>query len=198
MTGLEKLVKHIEDEALSSSSAIIAEAKKKADEIIKQAKTEGEAKSAEIIKQSQLNVKAALNRADSAALLQERRLLLDAKQQIIDNILVEAKEKLLKLPNSEYFDVIISMIKKYALNQTGKIAFLLSDKNRLPNNFEDRIKVALSEKGGAMLLIADRASNIDGGFVLIYGDVEENCSLDALFFAAKESLQDKVSNLLFG
>ena len=38
---------------------------------------------------------------------------------------------------------------------------------------------------------------INGGFVLTYGGIEENCSIDALFDAAHEVLQDKVQEILF-
>ncbi|HAN21996.1 MAG: hypothetical protein A2Y15_05530 [Clostridiales bacterium GWF2_36_10] len=194
MTGLEKLVKHIEDEAQAAADIVISEAKKKADELLEKAKAEGELKSAEILQRSQLDVQAALNRSDSTALLQEKKLLLKAKQQMIDKILSDAKEKLFNLPDSEYFDVILKMIKKYALKQTGKIAFSIKDKARMPVDFEERVKKELS----SILFIANETRNIDGGFILIYGDVEENCSFDALFFAAKETLQDKVSSILFG
>ena len=38
---------------------------------------------------------------------------------------------------------------------------------------------------------------MEGGFVLVYGGVEQNCSFAALFDAARDSLQDKLHALLF-
>lgn len=197
MTGLEKLVKHIEDDAKNAAQAAVAEAEKNADEILNQAKAEGEKKSADILRQSESDVKAALSRAESAALLKEKKLLLNAKQQMIEDVLANAKNKLLKLPDTEYFDIIIKMIKKYASQQKGEVIFSKVDKKRLPKQFEEKIRTALSEKTGAELLISEQTRDIDGGFVLVYGKVEENCSFEALFFAEKEFLQDKVSKVLF-
>ena len=48
-----------------------------------------------------------------------------------------------------------------------------------------------------MLHISGDTRDIDGGFVLTYGGIEENCSIDALFDAAHEVLQDKVQEILF-
>lgn len=33
--------------------------------------------------------------------------------------------------------------------------------------------------------------------MLSYGGIEENCSIEALFYAARERLQDRVQELLF-
>ncbi len=38
---------------------------------------------------------------------------------------------------------------------------------------------------------------IPDGFVLVYGGVEENCTLKALFDVKKDQLQDKVNEILF-
>ena len=38
---------------------------------------------------------------------------------------------------------------------------------------------------------------LDGGFILIYGGIEENCTIRALFDARRETLQDQVHGLLF-
>jgi V/A-type H+-transporting ATPase subunit E len=43
----------------------------------------------------------------------------------------------------------------------------------------------------------NETQEMSGGFILLYGDIEENCSFDALFLQAKEELQDKVRDYLF-
>ena len=53
-------------------------------------------------------------------------------------------------------------------------------------------------KEGAALTVSSETRDIDGGFVLTYGGIEENCSFDALFDSAHEMLQDKVQEILFG
>ena len=89
------------------------------------------------------------------------------------------------------------MAKKYSHNAAGKILFSAADRRRLPEDFDNKLKIALSEKPEAILTLSEDVTDLNGGFLLIYGDIEENCSFDALFFAAKETLQDKVNSLLF-
>ena len=38
----------------------------------------------------------------------------------------------------------------------------------------------------------------DGGFLLVYGGIEENCTLKAVFSAKREELSDQVNRMLFG
>ena len=67
-------------------------------------------------------------------------------------------------------------------------------------NFADTLNAALVAGGkeGAALTVSSETRDIDGGFVLTYGGIEENCSFDALFDSAHEMLQDKVQEILFG
>lgn len=197
MTGLEKILKAIEAEAQAGADAVVAQAKRDAQEILAKANSEAEAKCKVIIEKSDTETKAALKRAESAAALQEKKILLDAKQQIISNIIASARKKLAELDNSEYSNIILSMVKKYAHNKSGKILFSAADKARLTKDFENALKQCLEAKGGAALTIASEEPPFEGGFLLVYGDIEENCSFDALFAEERDNLQDKVNSLLF-
>ena len=45
--------------------------------------------------------------------------------------------------------------------------------------------------------LAKEPKELDGGFILVYGGVEENCSFKALISAKKDELADKVHQLIF-
>jgi V/A-type H+-transporting ATPase subunit E len=197
MTGLEKILKAIEDEAQAGADKVLSEAYKQAEEILAAARLDAENRCNQIAEKSAADVKNIISRAESAAVLQEKKILLNAKQQIIGDIIAKARNSLAALPDSEFTDTILAMVKKYAHNKPGKILFSASDRNRLPQDFNDRLKSALSDKPAAALTLAGEAADIDGGFLLVYGDIEENCSFDALFSASKEVMQDKVNSLLF-
>lgn len=197
MTGLEKILKAIETDARANADAILSKANKEAEELIENARADAEKKCSEIAQKSETEVKAVLSRAKSAAMLQERQIILNAKQQMINNMIVNAKNTLINLSDEEYTEVVIRMVKKYAHREAGKIAFSEKDLKRLPKDFNLKLQNALTDKVGASLTLSEVASKIDGGFLLIYGDIEENCSFDAIFSAAKEELQDKVNTFLF-
>jgi V/A-type H+-transporting ATPase subunit E len=197
MTGLEKILKAIDTDAQAGADTIIAQAKREADEILSAATIEANKKCLQIAEKSDADVKAVISRTESAASLQEKKIILDTKQQIISNIISNARKSLAKLPDSEYTDIILQMVKKYAHNKSGKLLFSAIDKSRLSADFDSKLKQALSDKPEAVLTVSEENAAMDGGFLLIYGDIEENCSFDALFSAAKENLQDKVNSLLF-
>lgn len=197
MTGLEKILEAINDEAQSIADQILEDANNQAREVIEAAKLEAEKKAAQIEEKAELDVRDITNRSESAADLQKRKILLETKQQLINSTIAKARRSLAELSVSEYTDIILSMIKRFAHNQTGKIQFSSVDKNKLPADIDARIKIALSESPMAELSVSEIPANIDGGFLLIYGEIEENCSFDALFAAERDTLQDKVHSLLF-
>lgn len=193
MTGLEKIVQQIQSEAQQAADNVIAQAKTEATEIVNKAKQEAAAQIASIEGQSKTDEGNILSAGKSAAALQIRRAVLEAKQQIIGELIEKTQKSIYDLPDDKYFALILKMVTKYALPERGEILFNASDLKRLPADFSDNIAKAAP----AGLTISKETRNIDGGFVLIYGGVEENCSFDALFYAAQETLQDKVQKLLF-
>ncbi len=197
MTGLEKILKTIQEEAQASADAIISQAEQEAAQILAAAKNEAELKSAQIAEKSDADVKDVISRAESAAALLERKLLLDTKQTIINEIIGKARKRLAELSDDEYTEIILSMVKKYSHNKKGRLLFPISDKMRLTKDFPEKLSAILSQKQGASLDIEEEALSFEGGFLLIYGDIEENCSFDALFAEERDALQDKVNSLLF-
>ena len=123
---------------------------------------------------------------------------MNAKQQVINDIIEKARLKLTGLPDNEYFEVILNIVKKHAHNQAGVIKFSQRDLDRLPEKFDKKLNEAIKDIENASLSISEESVPIDGGFILVYGDIEENCSFEALFNHSKDELQDKVNAFLFG
>ncbi len=197
MTGLEKIIKAIETEARSNADTIIAEANAEAERILSLAKEEAAKNVANIAEKPASKIKAIMNRVESAARLLKRQRILDAKQEVINDIILKAKNKLTSLPDTEYFDIILQIVKKHAHPQAGIIMFSRADLDRLPKKFEKSLDEAIKGIPNASLTISKEDARLDGGFILVYGDIEENCSFEALFSEAKEELQDKVNAFLF-
>lgn len=197
MSSLEKILKHIEDNANNNSMEIIAKANAEADKIIKDAQVQANEIYTQKIEQSKSEAKAFISFEESSSALKKKQIILDTKQQIIKDLINKAKNNLINLPEKEYFDVILKMVKKYCMGKSGQIIFSKNDKNRLPENFDESLNETISGKNGASLEISDESRAIDGGFILNYGDIEQNCSFDALFADKYDLLQDEVYKLLF-
>ncbi len=195
MSGLEKILGHIESEAADAAAKLIADANAQAEKILASGKEAAQAKEAAVNHQAELDVTATSRRIESAADQTLKRLLLQAKQKEIDSVITEAMDTLKGLDKADYFKVILHMIPRYALPREGVIRFSENDVARLPRSFEKQINEAL--EGDAVLKLSKDPVNIDGGFILDYGDIEENCSFSALVEGSREDLQDKIGKLLF-
>ena len=190
MAGIDKILEHIKNEAETDVNKVIAEAKKEADNIISEAKKHSENQLKHQNAKNDVEYNDKIKRGESAAALKEKRMILEAKQNIIQKVIEESKNSLYKLSDNEYFEVIEKMAKKYSTGEKGMLLLNANDLKRLPADFGKKI-----ESTG--LEVSKETREIAGGFVLVYGDIEENCSFDALFLAEKENLQDKVGELLF-
>lgn len=197
MRGIEKIAAQIIGEAEEKKAAIEEEIQHKIDEL--NAKTDEEIKAElERINEDTLREEGTLEELAGLAAQQKRRqAALSAKQEVIGEIINEAYERLLNLEDEKYFAVIKKMLEDNVLSEKGEIIFSARDRQRMPKDFEDVIKNVAFEKGGE-LVMSDEIRSIDGGFVLVYGGIEENCTFKAMLEASREELHDMVNGKLFG
>ena len=196
MTGLEKMKSQILDEANRSAGEILEQAKKEADAVMAEARKNAEAECQRISEKSEADAESLKGRAESSCDLQKRKAVLKAKQEVISEILKRAYKKMLASDTETYFDIIRKMLNKYVLPEEGEICFSSDDKKRMPDGFEKEIAAIAAAKGGK-LIVSKEERNIQGGFVLIYGGIEENCTFKAMFESRRGELSDKVHALLF-
>lgn len=196
MTGLDKIVSQILEDAGKEADEIVQKAQNDANKILSDAKESCqkiEDEAAAKWTADELNYK---ERVRSSAELKKRQAILLQKQQIIAEMLEQAYETLLFKKTEEYFVLIRKMLKQFVLAKQGELYFSERDLDRMPDGFEAEVEEIAASKGGSLLLMKE-PKNIDGGFILVYGGIEENCSFKALFLAQKDRILDKVHELLF-
>jgi V/A-type H+-transporting ATPase subunit E len=66
---------------------------------------------------------------------------------------------------------------------------------RLPKNFESELNNLLL--AGCTVTISTKPENIDGGFVLVYDDIEQNCSFSSLLAAQIDAIKDELYAKMF-
>lgn len=196
MTGLEKMISQIVEEADTEAKGREDAARAEADKITSEAKAEAEKLGADILAQSEADAANYLERIKSSADLQRRTQILRAKQEVISSVLEKAYEALSKMDAEAYFAMIRKMLEKYALAEKGEIYFSAGDLERLPSGFEKEISAIAEKKGGSLTLQKDGRA-IENGFILVYGGIEENCTFRALFNTQRDDLQDKIHQELF-
>ena len=196
MTGLEKITNQILEDAKTSAAAVLEAAQKEAGEILEEAKKACEAIEAEADEKNALLRENYDGRVKSSVEQQRRTAILRAKQETIAQVIAEAQKTLRTADTESYFRTMEKILKAYALAENGEIYFSARDMARMPQDFEKKIAAAAEAKGGSLVLKKEPKA-IEDGFILVYGGIEENCTLKALFDAKKDELQDKVNEILF-
>lgn len=196
MAGLDKIIGQIEEESKGAAARTIEAARAEAEKILEMARKEAEEECGRIERRSDQAVANILERGRSAAELKKRGSLLAEKQRLIGETIARAKEELKSLDGEAYFEMLLKLAVKSAQTGEGELLFSAKDLARLPEGFEEQVNAALKDKGAVLRVSAD-SRDIDAGFVLTYGGIEENCSFDAIFDSARETLQDKAQELLF-
>ncbi|WP_316631190.1 hypothetical protein [uncultured Ruminococcus sp.] len=193
MSGIDKIIQEIETNTAQSCDSVLAQARQKADAIITDAQKQADQIVADGKDRTAAHVADIKKRGDSAAELEEKRVMLYTKQQIINTMLSEGLTSAKNLPKDEYFALIKSMVAKYSMEDDGVIFFGEKDNQRLPADFSGELNQAA--KGG--IVLSSEPAPIDAGFILKYGGIEQNCSFDAIFAGEAENLSDKAGRLLF-
>lgn len=196
MTGLEKITSEIKAEADKSVAAIMDKANAEADKIIAGAEKEAAEAVEKIDHEVSVRLSASKSTAESAAALKKRRLILEEKQKLIGEVIEEAKSLIYALPDNVYFEKILKLAEKNVSPAEGTIIFNAKDLSRLPADFETKLNVVAVAKGGK-LTVSKETRPIDGGFVLLYDGIDQNCSITSLFETNIEAVQDKIQKLLF-
>lgn len=195
MTGLDQMKQAILEESQKSAEHVLAQARKEAEELLAQAKAEAQEQADTIISEADYKKELELKKAQSGSELMERKTLLGEKAKLIEETMALALTRLRGLPPKEYFDVVKRLVCANAREGKGEIVFSKTDLERLPTGFEAELNRALPH---GSVVICQRAGAIPDGFLLVYGDIEQNCSFEALMESSVEEIKDLLYRALFG
>ncbi len=193
MTGLDKIINQIQLDADNTTQGIKAKSEAQCTALLNEAEAEAQAILAKGKADADKKYNDIIKRAESAANLEERKITLLAKQDIIKSMISNTLKNILNLPEDQYFELIYKLIEKHSLNSEGVISFNKTDLSRLPADFAE--KANLISKG--KLSLSETSAEIDGGFILTYGGVDINCSISSLINDYSEKISDSVAQLLF-
>lgn len=196
MAGLEKIMSQILDDARGEADSMLRTVEQEVLAIEDQAKKETEKITEKIMKKSEAEVALHLQKVQSGSELAKRKELLKVKQEIIADILNKSADYLATLDTEDYFKLMERILTAYAQPEAGEICFSEKDLKRMPADFPAKAE-KIAKKNGGSLVISKETRPVANGFVLVYGMIEENCTISAMFDAKKEVLQDLLNRFLF-
>ncbi|MEG1846340.1 MAG: V-type ATP synthase subunit E family protein [Oscillospiraceae bacterium] len=195
MTGVEKIISQIETNSNNRCLEITDSAEKNAEKIIAAAKALAAKTQSEATQASASLLSEAKNSAAASALLKKNQVILCEKLLIIDETLTKALEVIKSLPKKEYFDILKELAVKNALSGKGVLRLSKEDADRIPAGFIESINSSIKDKDSSVSL--GKNADIDSGFLLIYGDIDINCTFNSIISSKRDELRDALNQLLF-
>lgn len=192
MGGLEKIIDRIISNAKETAEANINEARKKALEIEKDAKEKADYLKAQNEQKIIADCDKIKQMAESADRQNLRHSLLKARNDVIKSIIAEAKEHIKSMDGEKYTDILKKLIKNNISNDEGEIIFSKKDLKIVDDKFKEYIK----EESRSKLKVSDEIADIESGFIIRYGKIEINCSIDSIFEDKYNELSDLVNSYL--
>lgn len=190
MTSSEKILAGIAGEAKTEAEKITAEAEKQASEITAAAREEAESEAEKIKAEAEKKAELIINSGKSSAELLKRDTALKCRRGLIEKALITVADTVNAYSDKDYFDFLLTLIKKEKLNGKGEVYLSVKDKAR-------DIAAFKSELSALDLTLSDTFADINGGFILKYGDIQINGELSALIHEKRDVLTDELNKALF-
>ena len=191
MSSGDKILNRISLDCDERISQIGAETDEKCAQIMAQAKLDADKISAEIADRAQSKVKQMQAASKSRCDLETRNAFLKRRREEIDKTYSEILNKMKNLPDEDYFELIYTFAKK--LNgMSGVVLLNKKDMNRLPKDFLARL-----EECGVKAELSKTPGDIESGFILKCGDIEENMDFSAILSEKRDAIEDFINQELF-
>jgi V/A-type H+-transporting ATPase subunit E len=226
MNGIEKITARIAQDADAEIQQQDKQTQAQVQAIQAEAQAEAEKLSADILTRGRKNADERLERLQSAAQLERRKLELAAKQEVLGEAFDRALEKLCTLPDEKYIALLTKLVLE--ASTTGKEQLVFSQKDRarvgkqvvvaandalgkkpasaLPGAITDTkvgailgkvVNSTAAKVTGAGMTLSEETRDMKGGFIMLDGDVEINCAFETLVRLQREKLEKEVAQTLF-
>ena len=194
MQGIENITNRIKADTQAEIDKINAQADAQIAEINASYAAKAAKEEADILAKGEQSAKERESRLISAAQMDARKGILSAKQKMINQAYDIALEKLTKLPEDEYINLLANLAKS-ASNGSGVLTFNAADKEKTGAKVAAKANALL---GGGSLTVSEKSAPIKGGFLFKDGAVEVNCSLETLVKTVRTETTGEVNAILFG
>ena len=196
--SIESLV----DKIIADSRLACSRIEKRASDEVKACEAEGEREAQRIVDEAKERAaRRAMEqrqRMISMAELEDRKEVLGAKQQMIEDAFGRAIERILSLHATDYGNFLIKLILQADPEGDEEVLFNAKDRDRLGDGWIKPLNQSLDQnKRKAKMTIAKETRSMQGGVILRRGRKEINCSLESVILSKRNELETKVAAILF-
>ena len=186
--SIEKITSKIIEDAELEAKKISDDAKAKADESVQQA----EAKAAEIVKNAEVEAIAEkakiISRRKSVSDIDERKMLLTEKQNLMDACFNEAIKNVSSMEKDKYIEFLAGLVKNTGL-KSGEIVLNHKDARAVGQE--------LLAKLGTGFTLSGETRDFAGGLMIKEGQIYTNATIESFAKDARETMALEVAEVLF-
>ena len=195
MTGIEKIVAKIREDADADYRRVVDEAGSQADAILSEAAAAARASAEQTIADAKKEAAEIERRAVSMAGLEVRKMRLEQKQKLMRQAFDQALADLTSLPEEEYLALLVKLAAA-AAQDGAELIFSDHDRALYGAAVAKGVNENRKEKSAAVS-VADETRDIPGGVIVRNGRVEINCAFDTLLGDQREELAADIAKILF-
>lgn len=198
MEGIARIKAKILEEAQEEKKQLLEDAQVQARDI--KVKYENQAKELRqnILDRAKKEAEEKKRRILSMAQLENRKDLLQVKQQLIDEVFKKAKENLQNMSDEDYIRLISDMLIKSVVTGNEEVIISKRDKERISSDFLAKINEKLKDMGQqGNLRFSETPGRMIGGFILKSENMEVNNTFDSLIKMEREELETELAQILF-
>ena len=227
MNGIEKITARIQADAEEEIRQIQAQAQEQVESILKQGEAQAAAAAEDILRRGEKAAQERRERLESAAHMEARKLKLAAKQELLEAAFDQALQNLCAMPDQEYIELLRDLAVQVSETGREQLVFSQKDRNRigkqvvmganerlvkerapeLPSSVaESKVGAFLGRvvnsttamvTGTGLLTLSEEIRPIQGGFIMVDGDVEMNCAFETLVRLQRDKLEQEIAGILF-
>ena len=191
--SIDTITAKIVSDATEYANGLISEAKKEAESITAKARKEADVIKERMTARVTNDIVTVKHRKLAAAKLEVRKMQLAVKQKAVMDSMEAAMDRLAKLDQKEYISFFARKVAETGIKE-GQL--ILNEKDRAAVG-EKIVQAANELLKGGKLSLSDKTMNAKGGFILRYGALEINSSLETMIHSVKEDVTPEVVAVLF-
>ena len=191
MQGKEAIIEKTISDATVRGEAVIDDAKFKATEIENVAKAVCASMADNAEKERAAAVNDVLTRSKTVAELDAKKLLFDAKNQVVALTFETALNKVKNLPKEKYAKLVMGML---SMAEDGDVVTI---SKREKDVLTEAVIKEFAAKKKIKLTLNKEFGEFDGGIILSGSGVDKNLTFETEFQLLKDELEETVAKKLF-
>ncbi|MDF2838547.1 MAG: ntpE [Evtepia sp.] len=198
MNGIEKILGRIDAEAQAEIDSVLEASMQEAQAITARYEERAQNEEASLLEKGRNHAKERADRLGSVAQMEAKRVILSAKQGMLDKAFALAHEKLTKLPEEDYINLLSNLAVGASLSGKESLVFSRQTHETMGGKITEAANEKLRKSGkSANLTMAEETREFGGGLILLDGKIEVNCSFDTLLRLSREEMAGEIAAVLF-